>query len=98
MAQAQALELASEAARARREALGGQLDKLRDLLEASQRSLGLREESFRDALSCSLGLLWASALQPGCHAAFNASAVSAKLSFAYVGTGITTPCASVTLG
>ena len=31
-------------------------------------------------------------------AAFNASAVSAKLSFAYVGTGIATPCASVTLG
>ena len=35
---------------------------------------------------------------PGCHAARSASAVSAKLSFAYVGTGDASPCTSVMLG
>ena len=37
-------------------------------------------------------------LQPGCQAARSASTVSAKLSFANVGTGTATPCASVMLG
>jgi superfamily II DNA or RNA helicase len=49
---------------ARKEALAGQLDRLRDLLDVSQRALGLREEAFRDALSCALNVAGAVALQP----------------------------------
>jgi superfamily II DNA or RNA helicase len=53
-----------EQARERREELGRQLDRLRDMLKVSRDALGLEEESFRDTLSSALEMLGADPLQP----------------------------------
>lgn len=52
-----------ESARARQEDLLAQVERCRDLLEASRTWTGFEAEPFRDALSCSLALLGAGPLQ-----------------------------------
>jgi superfamily II DNA or RNA helicase len=52
-----------EAAREREVALQSQLEQLRNMLEASQKALGLDEGRFRQALSCALELLGSTPLQ-----------------------------------
>ena len=60
-----------EAARERQTGLlRGQIDRLRTLLETSQKSIGLDQEQFRAAISCALafvraGLLRANAVERG---------------------------------
>jgi len=53
-----------EAARDRQDALRTQIDRLRTRLEESQKSIGLKEEHFRSAISCALELLGADRLKP----------------------------------
>jgi hypothetical protein len=53
-----------EQARERREDLGLQLDRLRDMMKVSRDALGLEEDRFRDTLSCSLEMLGAEPLRP----------------------------------
>jgi hypothetical protein len=53
-----------ETVRNRQEALAEQLVQLQDLLQTSQRALGLTEEHFRGTLSRSLEFLRAEPLQP----------------------------------
>jgi outer membrane protein TolC len=53
-----------EAARERQDQLRGQIDRLRNLLEASQKSIGLNEDHFRAAISCALELVGAESLKP----------------------------------
>ena len=53
-----------EAARDRQDALREQIDKLRTLLDKSRKSIGLDEEQFRSAISCSLQLLDTDQLKP----------------------------------
>ncbi len=50
--------------RERRAKLEKQLEKLRDLMAKARTALGFDEALFRDALSCSLGLLGARGLEP----------------------------------
>lgn len=52
-----------EETRLRQEDLTKQVDKLRDLLENSQKSIGLNKEQFRSAISCGLQLAGAPALK-----------------------------------
>jgi SNF2 family DNA or RNA helicase len=52
-----------EAARERQTLLRGQIDRLRTLLETSQKSIGLDQEQFRGAISCALELVRAEPLQ-----------------------------------
>jgi hypothetical protein len=52
-----------EAARERQTVLRGQIDRLRTLLETSQRSIGLDQEQFRSAISCALEFVRAEPLQ-----------------------------------
>lgn len=54
-----------EAARERQEELVTQIEQCRNLLEKSRAWTGLEEQSFRDALSCSLQLLGAEPLAAG---------------------------------
>ena len=54
-----------EAARERQDALHGQVDRCRDLLDRSRRWVGFEAAPFRDALSCSLDLLGTEPLRPG---------------------------------
>ena len=54
-----------EAARERQDALHGQVDRCRDLLDRSRRWVGFDAAPFRDALSCSLDVLGAEPLRPG---------------------------------
>jgi hypothetical protein len=53
-----------EAARQRQDELRQQIDHLRNLLEDSQKSIGLTQQHFRSAISCSLGLVGADSLRP----------------------------------
>jgi superfamily II DNA or RNA helicase len=53
-----------EASRDRQQALREQVDRLRTQLEASRERIGLDEEHFRSAISCSLELLGAERLRP----------------------------------
>jgi superfamily II DNA or RNA helicase len=53
-----------EAARERQDELRTQIDRLRNLLEDSQKSIGLTEQHFRSAISCSLELVGADTLRP----------------------------------
>jgi SNF2 family DNA or RNA helicase len=53
-----------EPAREIPEELRSQIDKLRNLLDASKKWVGLKDSAFRDALSCSLELMQAGSLQP----------------------------------
>jgi superfamily II DNA/RNA helicase len=52
-----------EASRERQDALRAQIDRLRNLLEKSQKSIGLAEEPFKSALSCALELIGAEPLK-----------------------------------
>jgi superfamily II DNA/RNA helicase len=52
-----------EAARERQDDLRNQIDSLRNLLEDSQKSIGLTEQHFRSAISCGLGLVGAEPLR-----------------------------------
>jgi hypothetical protein len=52
-----------EASRERQDALRSQIDRLRTLLDNSQKSIGLSEDQFRSAISCSLQLAGAEPLQ-----------------------------------
>ena len=54
-----------EAARERQDALHGQVERCRDLLDRSRRWVRFEAAPFRDALSCSLDLLGADPLRPG---------------------------------
>ena len=54
-----------EAARERQDALLGQVERCRDLLDRSRKWVGFEAPPFRDALSCSLDLLGAEPLRPG---------------------------------
>ncbi len=60
----QAIDEELEAGRQRQTALREQIDRLRNLLEASQRSIGLDEDHFRSAISCGLQLVGADPLRP----------------------------------
>lgn len=51
-----------EAARERQTRLSEQLERVREMLEKSRQALGLEEEHFRDAISCSLEMLGADPL------------------------------------
>ena len=53
-----------EAARERQAALREQIERLRTLLDASQKSIGLDETHFRAAISCALTLVGAEPLAP----------------------------------
>jgi ERCC4-related helicase len=53
-----------EAARDRQDALRSQIDQLRNRLEDSLKSIGLKEEHFRAAISCSLEIMGADKLKP----------------------------------
>ncbi|MCB1021453.1 MAG: helicase, partial [Acidobacteria bacterium] len=53
-----------EDAREREDALRHQVDSLRNMLDRSRKFVGLREDDFRAALSCSLDLLSADKLSP----------------------------------
>jgi hypothetical protein len=52
-----------EAARDRQQALRGQIDRLRTQLDRSRQSIGLDDQQFRSAISCSLQLLGSEPLQ-----------------------------------
>ena len=52
-----------ESARERQDALRAQIDRLRNRLEESQKSIGLEEEHFRSAISCALELMGANRLK-----------------------------------
>lgn len=52
-----------EAVRERQDALRIQVEQLRSLLENSQKSIGLREDEFRDTISCALRMSGAEPLQ-----------------------------------
>ncbi len=54
-----------EEARERKADLQKQIDRLRDLLGASKKALGIDEESFRETLSCGLEMLGAEPLKKG---------------------------------
>jgi hypothetical protein len=58
-----AVEEELEAARERQDDLRSQVDRLRNLLDDSQKSIGLTEQHFRSAISCSLGLVGAEPLK-----------------------------------
>jgi len=60
----QAVEEELEATRERQKALAQQIDRLRDLLADSQKSIGLDKEHFRSAISCALELIGAEPLKP----------------------------------
>ena len=60
----QAIDEELEATRERQQALREQIDRLRNLLESSQKSIGLKEDHFRSAISCALQLLGAEPLKP----------------------------------
>lgn len=62
--QRQTLTEELEAARERQDGLRRQVDDLRDLLGVAQKSIGLKEESFRAALSCALEVAGAPPLEP----------------------------------
>jgi SNF2 family DNA or RNA helicase len=53
-----------EAARERQDELRSQIDRLRNLLEDSQKNIGLTEQHFRSAISSSLRLVGAEPLRP----------------------------------
>src|SRR5207253_5550482 len=53
-----------DAARQRQEALLKQKERLQDLLEGSQESIGFDKDQFQSALSCALELVGAAPLQP----------------------------------
>jgi SNF2 family DNA or RNA helicase len=53
-----------EATRERQDLLREQIDRLRNLLDASEKSIGLDEAHFRSAISCALELLGSPPLQP----------------------------------
>ncbi|MFM9965548.1 MAG: DISARM system SNF2-like helicase DrmD, partial [Planctomycetaceae bacterium] len=53
-----------ETSRERQQALKQQIDSLRGLLESSQKSIGLNDDHFRSAISCSLELIGADPLKP----------------------------------
>lgn len=53
-----------EAARERQDALRKQLDTLRGRINSARKWIGLENDAFRDALSCSLEMLGAEPLQP----------------------------------
>ncbi len=53
-----------EATRERQDALRSQIDRLRNRLEDSLKSIGLKEEHFRAAISCSLEIMGADKLKP----------------------------------
>ena len=53
-----------EAARERQTALREQIDRLRTLLDVSQKQTGLDEDQFRSAISCALELVGATPLTP----------------------------------
>ena len=53
-----------ETSRERQQMLKQQIDSLRGLLESSQKSIGLNDEHFRSAISCSLELIGADPLKP----------------------------------
>jgi ERCC4-related helicase len=59
----QAVEEELETSRLRKEVLQRELEQLRKLLETSENALGLSNDRFRDALSCSLELLGSKPLQ-----------------------------------
>jgi ERCC4-related helicase len=59
----QAVEEELEAARSRKEGLQKDIEQLRKILETSESSLGLSNDRFRDALSCSLEILGAKPLE-----------------------------------
>jgi superfamily II DNA or RNA helicase len=52
-----------ESSRERQDTLRSQIDRLRNLLEKSQKSIGLSEEPFKSALSCALELIGAEPLK-----------------------------------
>jgi hypothetical protein len=58
----QTVEEELEAARERQDQLRSQIDRLRTLLDASQKSIGLHEDHFRSAISCALELVGAQPL------------------------------------
>ncbi|HWL10525.1 MAG TPA: DISARM system SNF2-like helicase DrmD [Planctomicrobium sp.] len=58
-----AIEDELEASRERQQALREQIDRLRTLLENSRKSIGLNDEHFRSAVSCSLQLLGSEQLE-----------------------------------
>ncbi len=60
----QVVEEELEATRERQKALTEQIDRLRDLLAESQKSIGMDKEHFRSAISCSLELIGAEPLKP----------------------------------
>ncbi|GAG23804.1 unnamed protein product, partial [marine sediment metagenome] len=60
----QTIEEELEAARERQDQLRSQIDRLRILLEDSQKSIGLSEDHFRSAISCALSLVGAEGLTP----------------------------------
>ncbi len=60
----QTVEEELEEARERREELGRQLERLRDMLKVSRDALGLEEDRFRDTLSCALEMLGTEPLRP----------------------------------
>ena len=60
----QAVEEELEATRERQQALRKQIDTLRNLLEDSQKSIGLDEKHFRSAISSALELIGAEPLKP----------------------------------
>ena len=59
----QAIEEELETARERKEVLKQQIDSLRGLLETSQKSIGLNDDHFRSAISCSLEMIGAEPLK-----------------------------------
>jgi hypothetical protein len=58
----QTVEEELEAARERQDDLRAQIDKLRNLLNASQDSIGMSKEHFQDAISCALEMIGAPGL------------------------------------
>jgi hypothetical protein len=60
----QTVEAELETARQRQDALRRQVDLLRTQLERSQQTIGLDQEHFRSAISCSLELMGADRLKP----------------------------------
>jgi superfamily II DNA or RNA helicase len=62
--QRQTVEQELESARERQDALLQQKERLQDLLEESQESIGFHKEQFQSALTCALGLIGAEPLKP----------------------------------
>ena len=75
----QAIEQELESARERQQVLKQQIDSLRGLLETSQKSIGLNDDHFRSAISCSLELIGAEPLKS--LSADASSAGQARMSF-----------------